>query len=145
VINLFTLGYTHKTAREFFGILSQNKIATLIDIRLNNKSQLAGFAKKQDIEYFLEEICGISYLYVPNFAPTKDILDDYKKKKITWNEYEQKFNLLIRERKIEKELGPNILHNACLLCSEKNAINCHRRLVAEYLSKHLDNIIISHL
>ncbi|MDR3148187.1 MAG: DUF488 domain-containing protein [Treponema sp.] len=145
MINIFTIGYTHKTAKEFFGLLSQNKIETLIDIRLNNKSQLTGFTKKNDLEYFLEKLCGISYLYVPNFAPTRDILDGYKDKTITWDEYEQRFNLLIDKRKIEKELGPHVLHNACLLCSESDAKNCHRRLVAEYLSKHFDDVNITHL
>jgi uncharacterized protein (DUF488 family) len=145
MINIFTIGYTHKTAEEFFRILSQNGIATLIDIRLNNKSQLSGFTKKQDLDFFLRKICEIDYLYIPSFAPTKKILDEYKKKKINWDEYEQKFNLLIQERKIEKELDLKILNNACLLCSEETAENCHRRLVAEYLSNKFDNVLIIHL
>ncbi|GHV83892.1 hypothetical protein AGMMS50212_12320 [Spirochaetia bacterium] len=145
MVTIYTIGYTHKTAKYFFEKLLENKINTVIDIRLNNQSQLTGFTKKQDLEYFLKKICGIAYLYMPQFAPTKEILDAYKKKRINWSDYERYFNALIYERKIEKEIDSKILNDACLLCSEDTPDKCHRRLVAEYFSNRFENIKIIHL
>jgi uncharacterized protein (DUF488 family) len=142
---IYTIGYTHKTAKIFFEKLIYNKIITLIDIRLNNKSQLAGFTKMPDLQYFLKELCNIDYLYMSQFAPAKEILDAYKKKKIDWSDYERKFNTLIKERKIEKDMNLNILNNSCLLCSEETPNQCHRRLVAEYFKNRFKNIEIVHL
>jgi uncharacterized protein (DUF488 family) len=142
---IYTIGYTHKTAKIFFEKLIDNKITTLIDIRLNNKSQLSGFTKMQDLQYFLKELCNIDYLYIPQFAPAKEILDAYKKKRIDWSDYEHEFNTLIKERKIEKETNLNILNNSCLLCSEETPNKCHRRLVAEYFKNCFGNIEIIHL
>jgi uncharacterized protein (DUF488 family) len=142
---IYTIGYTHKTAKNFFGKLAGNKIITLIDIRLNNKSQLAGFTKTPDLQYFLKELCNIEYLYIPQLAPTKEILDAYKKKRINWSDYEYEFNILIKERKIEKEINLNTLNDSCLLCSEETPNKCHRRLVAEYFRNYFGNIEIIHL
>ncbi|WP_325078592.1 DUF488 domain-containing protein [Sphaerospermopsis aphanizomenoides] len=116
----------------------------MIDTRLNNVSQLAGFAKKQDLEYFLRRIGGIEYMHILDLAPTQDILDAYKKKQITWDVYEEKFNLLILQRQIEKNLSIDIIDKSCLLCSELKPHNCHRRLVAEYLQCKLDKSIKIH-
>lgn len=144
-INLFTIGFTKKNAETFFNKLKKANIKRIIDIRLNNTSQLAGFAKKDDLEYFLKTICNIEYIYVPMLAPTKDILDEYKKAKGDWNFYVSKFNELIRKRKIENIVNEELLNYACLLCSEDNAKKCHRRLVAEYFKEKFAHVKITHL
>ncbi|MDJ0601608.1 MAG: DUF488 domain-containing protein [Crocosphaera sp.] len=144
-INLSTIGFTQKTAQEFFKLLKEAKVKRVIDTRLNNVSQLAGFAKKKDLQYFLKEIANIDYIHLVDLAPTKDILDDYKKKKGEWSVYEKKFRDLITKREIEKKLDPKIIEDSCLLCSEAKPHHCHRRLVAEYLSNHWGNINIVHL
>ena len=144
-INLFTIGFTKKTAQEFFTLLSDAGVKKVIDTRLNNVSQLAGFAKRKDLAYFLKEIANIDYIHLLDLAPTKDILDNYKKKKSDWETYEKSFLDLMRKRQIEKKISPEILDDSCLLCSEAKPHNCHRRLVAEYLQNKLGNISISHL
>ena len=144
-IKLFTIGFTKKNAEVFFTKLKKADVKRIIDIRLNNISQLAGFAKKDDLVYFLRELCGCGYRHDPLLAPTKDILDDYKKKMIDWPEYVTRFNKLISDRKIETIVDREELDGACLLCSEPTADQCHRRLVAEYLKEKLGNIEIKHL
>ena len=144
-VNLYTIGFTKKTAQVFFETLVNSGVKKVIDTRLNNVSQLAGFAKRKDLEYFLKTIGNIEYVHILDFAPTKDILDDYKKKKGSWETYEEKFLQLIRDRQIEKQATPELLDGGCLLCSEAKPHYCHRRLVAEYLSDKLGDINISHL
>ena len=145
-VDLFTIGFTQKIAEQFFETLIKSGVKRVIDTRLNNVSQLAGFAKKPDLAYFLQKIGGIEYIHILDLAPTKDILDAYKKKEITWDSYEQKFNQLITQRKIESKLSIDIIDKSCLLCSELKPHNCHRRLVAEYLQNNLEkNIKIHHL
>ncbi|MGD1716546.1 DUF488 family protein [Dapis sp. BLCC M172] len=144
-IELFTIGFTKKTAQDFFENLTQSKVKCVIYTRVNNVSQLAGFAKKKDLEYFLKVICNIGYIHILDLAPTKELLDDYKKKRITWDDYEQKFNNLITEREIEKKVSPELLDGSCLLCSEAKPHYCHRRLVAEYLNQQWGNIKVCHL
>ncbi|MDM3855975.1 MAG: DUF488 domain-containing protein [Aphanizomenon gracile PMC649.10] len=145
-INLFTIGFTQKKAEQFFETLIKAGVKRVIDTRLNNVSQLAGFAKKSDLQYFLQKIGGIEYIHILDLAPTKDILDAYKKKEITWDSYEQKFNQLITQRQIERKLSIDMIDKSCLLCSELKPHNCHRRLVAEYLQSNLEkNIKIHHL
>jgi len=144
-ITVFTIGFTKKNARTFFELLKQAGVKRLIDIRLNNESQLAGFTKKDDLEYFLKTIANIEYSHRPEFAPTKDILDGYKKKKITWADYEQRFQKLLKERQVEDLVTSAELDNACLLCSEPTSDKCHRRLVVEYLRSKLGDIEIRHL
>lgn len=145
-IDLFTIGFTQKKAEQFFETLIKSGVKRVIDTRLNNVSQLAGFAKKQDLEYFLAKIGGIEYMHILDLAPTQDILDAYKKKQITWDSYEEKFNHLISQRQIEKKLSIDMIDKSCLLCSELKPHNCHRRLVAEYLQCKLDRSIkICHL
>jgi uncharacterized protein (DUF488 family) len=143
-LNLFTIGFTQKTAEQFFETLLKAGVKQVIDTRLNNVSQLAGFSKKPDLEYFLQKVCGIKYIHILDLAPTKDILDEYKQKRINWATYEERFNQLITQRQIEKKVSPHLLDEGCLLCSEAKPHNCHRRLVAEYLQNKLDTAIKIH-
>lgn len=142
---LYTIGFTKKSASDFFEILKKNNVKTLIDIRLNNKSQLAGFTKEDDLKYFLEQIAGINYLHVPKFAPTEDILSAYREKKISWPEYETEYNSLLESRDILKDFNVNLFENGCLLCSEPTPEKCHRRLLAEYITKNISDLKIIHL
>jgi uncharacterized protein (DUF488 family) len=144
-IKLFTIGFTKKSAEQFFEILKKSNIKTVIDTRLNNVSQLAGFAKKNDLKYFLKEFGGIDYVHLLDLAPTKEILDEYKKHRGQWSVYEQKFLKLISERQIENKVTPNLIDHGCLLCSESLPHNCHRSLVANYLKGKWYDISIQHL
>jgi uncharacterized protein (DUF488 family) len=144
-INLFTIGFTQKTAQEFFELLTKAGVKRIIDTRLNNVSQLAGFAKRQDLKYFLKQIADIEYIHLLDLAPSKDILEPYKKKQTDWQTYEKSFLDLIKQRQIETKVVPEILNGGCLLCSEAQPHHCHRRLVAEYLNNKLGNINICHL
>lgn len=143
-VNLFTIGFTQKNAEQFFDTLLSADVKCVIDTRLNNVSQLSGFAKQKDLKYFLFKLGGIEYIHLLDLAPTKEILDDYKKQRISWTDYEGKFNRLIAERKIEEKISPKLLDNGCLLCSEAKPHHCHRRLVAEYLQQKLDAAIKVH-
>ena len=144
-IDLFTIGFTKKTARDFFELLTKVGVKRIIDTRLNNVSQLSGFAKRKDLEYFLKEIAGIEYIHLLDLAPTKELLNPYKKKQSDWQTYEKNFLDLMKQRQIENKLTSNILDGGCLLCSEASPHHCHRRLVAEYLDNKLGNINICHL
>ena len=142
-MTIYTIGFTKKTAEQFFTKLQANKVKRLFDIRLNNKSQLAGFAKGHDLEYFLKTICGIEYFYLPDLAPTDEILDAYQDKKMSWEEYEVKFKQLLNDRKLN--LKKSDFPDACLLCSEPTAEKCHRRLAAEHLASLFGGVEIIHL
>ena len=145
-MNIYTIGFTKKNAETFFGFLIKENIKTLIDVRLNNVSQLAGFAKKDDLKFFLRELCSAEYVHAPELAPTKDILDAYKNGAIKWDAYEDKFLDLMAKRNIEKSVRPEMLDQGCLLCSEHEPHMCHRRLVVEYLNKTSDlELKIKHL
>ncbi|MGC9505046.1 DUF488 family protein [Baaleninema sp.] len=145
-IQIFTIGFTKKTAEVFFNRLIEAGVKRIIDARANNTSQLAAFTKRDDLRYFLKTIANIDYIHVPEFAPSKDILDDYKKKRIDWNAYEERFGKLIRDRKIEDQISIELLDGGCLLCSEAKPTHCHRRLVAEYFQEKLPlDVEISHL
>ena len=144
-MKLFTIGFTKKSAEQFFGLLKQEGLTKVVDTRLNNVSQLAGFTKRNDLKFFLKEVVGIEYVHMPILAPTKDILDAYKKNGGDWHAYERKFVELVRSRKIESSVSPELLSGACLLCSEPTPHHCHRRLVAEYLSDSWGDIEIRHL
>jgi len=144
-IKLYTIGFTKKKAQSFFSKIQESKVRILIDIRLNNVSQLAGFTKRDDLIYFLKELCNCDYRHIPSFAPTKEILDAYKKKQINWDEYVRRFSQLIEERKIENIITAEELNNSCLLCSEPTPDQCHRRLVAEYFKEKFGGIDINHL
>lgn len=144
-LSLFTIGFTKKNAQNFFETLKEVGVKRVIDTRLNNVSQLAGFSKKADLEYFLKTIGDIEYIHILDLAPTQDILDEYKNKKADWSIYEQKFLKLISDRQIEKKVSPDLIDGGCLLCSEAQPHHCHRRLVAEYLNGKWGNIKICHL
>jgi uncharacterized protein (DUF488 family) len=144
-IKLFTIGFTQKSARQFFGSLRDAAVKRVVDVRLNNNSQLAGFSKKEDLAFFLKEIAGIDYIHLPILAPTQEILDAYKKHKGDWVDYERLFLDLMARREIEKRVQPELLHEGCLLCSEHLPHHCHRRLVAEYLNVKWTGIQTRHL
>lgn len=144
-VRLFTIGFTGKTAEAFFEALQTAGVKRLVDIRLNNVSQLAGFTKKRDLKYFLRVIAGIDYIHEVTLAPTKDILTGYKKKLIDWAEYERRFNALLEERQPARHMGPEQFDEACLLCSELEPEHCHRRLVAEYFKTEWGNVETRHL
>ena len=144
-ITIFTIGFARKSAQNFFDILQQAGVKKIVDVRLNNVSQLAGFTKKHDLAYFLREIGGIDYVHLPDLAPTKEILDGYKKKNISWAEYEERFANIMAERQIENRVTPRDLEHTCFLCSEPEADKCHRRLLAEYLQSKWENVDIQHL
>jgi uncharacterized protein (DUF488 family) len=145
-MEVYTTGFTKKTAAQFFGSLKQAGIKRLVDVRLNNSSQLAGFTKKEDLAFFLKEICDIEYLHEPLLAPTQDMLDAYKKQKGSWSDYEQRFLALMRERRIEERINPDLFAiPTVLLCSEVTAEHCHRRLVLEYLQEKWGKLEIVHL
>jgi len=144
-MKIFTIGFTKKSARQFFEILRQSETKRIVDIRLNNVSQLAGFAKKDDLKYFLKEICGMDYIHLPELAPTQEILDEYKKKKGDWTLYENRFLTLMQERRIGETVSKEVIAEGCLLCSEDKPQFCHRRLVAEYLKGQWGDVDIIHL
>lgn len=144
-IRLYTIGFTRKSAEEFFTALRKAGVRRVVDIRLNNVSQLAGFAKRDDLAFFLKAVCGIEYVHRPDLAPTRDLLERYRKKTIPWDGYEREFARQMRERGIETLVEPSELDRACLLCSEPTPEHCHRRLVAEYLRDRLGNISLCHL
>lgn len=143
-MKLFTLGFTKKTAEAFFSKLKKAGVKKLVDVRLNNVSQLAGFTKRDDLRYFSKEICGIDYQHMPQLAPTKDILDDYKKSGGAWSVYEQKFLDLMAKRQIET-IDKTSLEGGCLLCSEDKPHHCHRRLVTDYLKEKWTDVEVEHL
>ena len=142
----FTIGFTKKTSKIFFSLIKNNNISRVVDVRLNPNSQLSGFAKKNDLSYFLKELCGTDYVYVPDLTPTKSMFNAYKNKNITWDSYADKFNDLMVQRHIERIIDKSILDDGCLLCSEHEPHQCHRRLVVEYLNTCWDeNIEVVHL
>ena len=144
-MKLFTIGFTKKNAQRFFGLLKASGARRIVDVRLNNVSQLAGFAKKDDLAYFLKTICDMEYVHLPELAPTQDMLDEYKKQKGDWKTYEDRFIALMAKRRIEETVPRDVISQGCLLCSEDKPHHCHRRLVAEYLKQHWGDIEIAHL
>ncbi len=144
-IKIFTIGFTKKTAQQFFDRLRDAGIRRVIDTRLNRKSQLAGFAKESDLPFLLKEILHAEYLQEPLTAPTAELLKLYKSKSIDWLEYERRFQSLIATRGIDKQLDRSLFNGACLLCSEDKPHHCHRRLVAEYLKEKWGDVEIRHL
>lgn len=143
-MKLFTIGFTKTSAADFFGRIKRAGVRRIVDVRLNNVSQLAGFAKKDDLAFFAKEICGADYRHLPSLAPTGDMLDAYRKKEIDWGEYERRFRSLIEQRAIEK-MDKEQLDGSCLLCSEDKPHKCHRRIVAEYLKEKWRDVEIAHL
>ena len=144
-MKVFTIGFTKTSAESFFNRLQKAGVKRVIDVRLNNVSQLAGFAKKEDLRYFLKAIGGIAYTHEPMLAPTQEMLDAYKKNGGDWPVYERRFLALIAERRIEDIVQHTAVDGACLLCSEDKPAQCHRRLVVEYLQRKWGDIEVAHL
>ncbi len=144
-MRITTIGFTKKSAEQFFGFLRDAHVVRIVDIRLNNNSQLAGFAKKNDLAWFAKELCGVDYIHEPSLAPTNEMLSDYRAKRMSWTEYEKRFVDLMERRQIESVLSQDILDNGCLLCSEDQPHYCHRRIVAEYLQSHWLDVEVKHL
>ncbi len=145
---LYTIGFTKKTAKQFFELLKENHVDILIDTRISNNSQLAGFAKEDDLKYFLKEIADIIYSYRPDFAPTKELLKDWRDKKITWDQYETQYTFLQEQRKTYRNFLKDYetFNNPCILCSEDTPEFCHRRLLADLIKKAFSKEVeIKHL
>lgn len=144
-MKMFTIGFTKKSAESFFTRLRTAGVRRIVDVRLNNVSQLAGFTKKDDLRYFAKAICGIDYIHLPALAPTTDMLDAYKKHNGDWSVYERQFLDLMQQRRIEETTSREMLDGGCLLCSEEKPHHCHRRLVAEYLKEKWGDVEIEHI
>lgn len=144
-MKVFTIGFTKKNAEQFFTLLKQPGLERVVDSRLNNVSQLAGFTKKDDLRFFLSEICHIDYVHLPELAPTQDILDAYKRDGGDWQTYEKQFLALMVKRRVEETLDKKLISGACLLCSEATPEHCHRRLIVEYLREKWGDVDIRHL
>jgi uncharacterized protein (DUF488 family) len=144
-VDVFTIGFTKKSAEKFFRLIKDSHATTLVDVRLNNISQLAGFAKRDDLAFFLGEICRVDYVHRIDLAPTQPMLDSYKKGHEPWDEYERQFLALMAHRRIAENLPKDLINNSVLLCSEDRPHHCHRRLVAEYLNGCWSEMSITHL
>ena len=145
-MEVYTIGFTQKSAEEFFERLRRVGIKRLLDVRLNNVSQLAGFSKREDLRYFLRELCAADYLHESLLAPTQEMLDEYKKQKGSWESYERRFLALMRERAVERRIDRRLFDiPTVLLCSEATAEHCHRRLALEYFQGAWGGLTITHL
>lgn len=144
-MKLATIGFTGKPASRFFALLRQSGARRVVDVRLNNRSQLSGFAKRDDLAWFLEALCGMDYVHLPALAPTAELLSAYRKKRIDWRAYQDRFLALMHERRIAETVPRHLLDQGCLLCSEDQPHFCHRRLVAEYLDRRWGGVAIHHL
>jgi uncharacterized protein (DUF488 family) len=145
-VDIYSIGFTKKTAEQFFNILKNEQIRRLLDVRLNNVSQLAGFAKRADLKYFLNELCDAEYVHEPLLAPTQELMDSYKKEKGSWQGYANKFTALMKKRKIENKLNREQFSvRTVLLCSEAEPEHCHRGLVLDYLQDEWGGLRIRHL
>lgn len=145
MIKLYTIGFTGKSAEKFFTLLQNNAVERIVDTRANNTSQLSGFAKADDLAFFAKTVGRMDYKHQLDFAPTKDLLANYRNKKISWSEYETEYLNLLDVRKISNKVNIAELHQNCLLCSEHTPEQCHRRLLAEYFQHRYNDIEIIHL
>ncbi len=144
-LRLFTIGFTRKSAEQFFTLLQRAGVRRVVDVRLNNVSQLAGFSKRDDLRYFLQSIGGIDYTHRPDLAPTQEMLDAYKKQSGDWTGYERRFLDLLEERRVEMTALEQLHDGDCFLCSEHKPDCCHRRLVCEFLAAHGVDLEVTHL
>ncbi|MBD0350894.1 MAG: DUF488 domain-containing protein [Flavisolibacter sp.] len=145
MIKLYTIGFTGKSAEQFFTLLKGAAVRKIVDTRINNVSQLSGFAKGSDLQFFAREIGNIKYERNIDFAPTKELLARYRNKKLSWEEYEVEYLNLLDMRKVAQKTDIEKLHEHCLLCSEHTPEKCHRRLLAEYLKQVKNDVEIIHL
>ena len=142
----FTIGFTKTSAEDFFDRLNAAGVQKVIDVRIQNTSQLAGFAKAADLTFFLKTIGDISYQHAPELAPDETLFSDYHKKGLSWDAFEPRFMEIMADRKIEDQFDPRDLEGACLLCSEDTPHTCHRRLVVEYLEDRWNRSLdVTHL
>lgn len=144
-MKIFTIGFTKKSAERFFALLDRPDLKRVIDIRLNNSSQLAAFTKSDDLRFFLRRILGKDYIHLPELAPSADLLRTYRDGQADWAGYERDFLGLMRERRVAETLSPALIDGGCLLCSEPMPDKCHRRLVAEHLASCWPDVVIEHL
>lgn len=144
-MKIYTIGFTKKMAERFFGLLRESGAERLGDVRLRNTSGLSGFVKKDDLAWFLRELCKMDYIHLPQLSPTGEMLDAYRKDHKSWEVYEREFLALMEERRIAKTDIQSANNNSLLLCSEETPEHCHRRLVAEHLQRHWDAVEIKHL
>jgi uncharacterized protein (DUF488 family) len=144
-IKIFTIGFAEKSAEQFFSILRQAGVRRVIDVRLYNSSQLAGYTKSRDLAFFLKSIIDADYIYLPAFAPTKELLDDYKNGAISWLDYQRQYRAILERRQPSLELSQEFLDHSCLLCAEPTAACCHRRLAAEHLQETWPELVVTHL
>jgi len=143
---IYTIGFTKKGAETFFGLLRDAEVGKLIDVRINNRSQLAGFAKRDDLKFFLDKLLDADYEHRTELAPTKELLDDWRDDRIDWPTYEERFRQLMVDREIESVLDRTIFEpRSVLLCSEHQPEYCHRRLVVEYLDEQWGDVEAVHL
>ena len=146
MIALYTIGFTQTSAEHFFERLRAAGIRRLVDVRRNNTSTLAGFSRKDDLQYFLREILDVEYVHEPLLAPDDDLLQRYRKKTIRWQEFSPELLAQLAERQVESVLDRSAFEMpTVLLCSESTAEHCHRRLVAEYLAQAWGDVEIVHL
>ncbi len=145
MIEIFTIGFTGKSAEKFFNLLKTNGVTQIVDTRINTGGQLSGYAKTPDLAFFAKEIGKIGYRHELDFAPELEMMRNYRDKKLTWDEYKFEYLNLLDLRKIGQKISPEELHGHCLLCSEHKPEKCHRRLLAEYLAQRHNNLKITHL
>ncbi len=144
-MRVYTIGFTKKTARDFFDTLRRNGIKQVVDVRINNVSQLAGFAKRDDLKYFLVELCGADYYHFEFLAPTKKMRDEYVQSK-NWDVYAREYTGLLAGRNVLDELDRAFFHKeTCFLCSEASPDKCHRSLLTQYLQEHWEDVEVVHL
>ena len=144
-MSVFTIGFTGKTAETFFSTLKESGAKRVVDIRINRTSQLAGFAKEQDMSYFLNKLSNMNYLVNTDLAPTKDLLTSYREREISWEKYSQEYISLIHKRKIIESLGIEYFENSVFMCSEKESERCHRKLLTDLLLEKFPRVEIVHL
>jgi uncharacterized protein (DUF488 family) len=145
VKTLFTIGFTQKNAEEFFSTLKKARVRRIVDVRLHNSGQLAGFTKRDDLAFFLRSINNADYIHLPLLAPAAEMLRAYREGHSSWDAYEKAFGALIRSRRIDEVLREKIFDRDCLLCSEPTPEQCHRRIVAEHLQRHWKDLAVEHL
>ncbi len=146
-MKIYTIGYTKKSAAEFFGLLERHGVERVVDVRLKNTSQLAGFTKKDDLEYFLRRLLGIEYCHLDFLAPTAELMKTYRDSGQDWELYVDGFSKLLEERDVLNRLERGFFSEkqCCLLCSEPDAEHCHRRLIAEHLQEAWPDVEVVHL
>lgn len=145
-MKIYTIGFTKKSAEEFFTLIKKSGVKRVIDVRRNNTSQLSGFAKENDLKYFLKELCHVDYIHALDLAPTEEILQPYRHKEHTWQDFKKDYLKLLAERKIETTIDKKLLDKSCLLCGEAEPDHCHREFLIEYLQAHWkDDIEVEHL